>query len=256
LAVRPIEVGAGELGREQRCRGHVRTVRANLPEMTPPISGRGADRAGAHRVDDPDAAKLLVHDGYRAVLDAFVGRELSVAEAAEELRLDLDATLYRVRRLHRAGLLVHSGTRPRAGRPVKLYRAAHDAWFVPFEVLPYADLEETFLELHVAHARMLARAAARALRDSAWSGYRIERGEDGQLWMRGGRADGATIDSAGGAAGPADAMVELRLAPDDAERLNRELVALIERYVALDRSDEGPANRMVTFASVPLEADG
>jgi hypothetical protein len=160
-----------------------------------------------------------------------------------------------VGRLHRAGLLVHSGTRPRAGRPVKLYRAAHEAFFVPFEALPYADLEETFLELHVAHAQILAKAASRALRDSAWSGYRIERGDDGQLWMRGGRADGAAFEGAGGAAGPADAMVELRLAPDDAERLNRELVALLERYLALDRSDEGPPNRAVLFASVPLEAD-
>ncbi|MFO8150233.1 MAG: hypothetical protein R6T93_08050 [Trueperaceae bacterium] len=224
--------------------------------MTHPVSGRSADAGGAHRVDDPEAARLLIDEAYRNVLDAFIGRDRSVGEAAEELRLDLDATLYRVRRLHRVGLLVHSGTRPRAGRPVKLYRAAYEAFFVPFEALPYADLEETFLELHLSNARVMARAAARALRDSAWSGYRIERGDDGQLWMRGGRADGAAFEDAGGAAGPADAMVELRLAPDDAEQLNRELVALIERYIALDRSDEGPANRMVTFASVPLEADG
>jgi DNA-binding Lrp family transcriptional regulator len=223
--------------------------------MTHPVSGRSADAGGAHRVDDPVAARLLIDEAYRNVLDAFIGRDRSVGEAAEELRLDLDATLYRVRRLHRAGLLVHSGTRPRAGRPVKLYRAAHDAFFVPFEALPYADLEETFLELHLAHARVMAKAAARALRDSAWSGYRIERGDDGQLWMRGGRAAGTAYAGAADAAGPADAMVELRLAPDDAERLNREFVVLIERYVALDRSDEGPANRMVTFASVPLEAD-
>jgi len=223
--------------------------------MTHPVSGRAADLGGAHRVDDPEAAKLLVDEAFRTVLGAFIECERSVGEAAEELRLGLDATLYRVRRMHRAGLLVHSGTRPRAGRPVKLYRAAHDAFFVPFEALPYADLEETFLELHLAHARVMAKAAARALRDSAWSGYRIERGDDGQLWMRGGRADGTTYAGAADAAGPADAMVELRLAPDDAERLNREFVALIERYVALDRSDEGPANRMVTFASVPLEAD-
>ena len=222
--------------------------------MTHPDSGRPGG-ARAHRVDDPEAAKLLVDEGYRNVLDAFIGFERSVGEAAAALRLDLDATLYRVRRLHRVGLLVESGTRPRAGRPVKLYRAAHDAFFVPFEALPYADLEETFLDLHLANARVMARAAARALRDSAWSGYRVERGDDGKLWMRGGRADGAAYDGAADTAGPADAMVELRLAPADAERLNRELVALVERYVALDRSDEGPANRMLIVATVPLDAD-
>ncbi len=223
--------------------------------MTQPVSGRRAGVAGTHRVDDPEAARLLVDEGYRNVLDAFIGRERSVGEAAEALGLDLDATLYRVRRLHRAGLLVHSGTRPRAGRPVKLYRAAYEAFFVPFEALPYADLEETFLELHLSNARVMARAAARALRDSAWSGYRIRREDDGKLWMRGGRADGAAYDGAADPAGPADAMVELRLTRADAERLNREFVALIERYLALDRSDEGPPNRMVTFASVPLEGD-
>jgi len=224
--------------------------------MTHPDSGRSIGSGDAHRVGDPEAARLLLDEGYRSVLDAFIGRERSVGEAAEAVRMGLDATLYRVRRLHRAGLLVHSGTRPRAGRAVKLYRAAHDAWFVPFEVLPYADLEETFLELHMVHAQMLARAGARALRDASWSGYRIERDDDGRLWMRGGRADGAALGEAGGAAGPADAMVELRLAPDDAVRLNRELTDLVQRYVALDRSDEGPANRVLLFASVPLEADG
>jgi hypothetical protein len=223
--------------------------------MTRPISGWRASAAGAHRVDDPEAAKLLMRNDYRTILDAFVGRERSVAEAAEAQRLGLDATLYRVRRLHRAGLLVHSGTRPRAGRPVKLYRAAHDAWFVPFEALPYADLEETFLELHVAHARALARAAARALRDSAWSGYRIERDDDGRLGMRGVRADGAAFDGAAAAAGTTDAMVEIRLAPDDALRLNEELAALVQRYVALGRADEGPPNRAVLYASVPLASD-
>jgi hypothetical protein len=50
-------------------------------------------------------------------------------------------------------------------------------------------------------------------------------------------------------------MVELRLAPDDVLRLNQELAALLQRYTALDRSDEGPANRAVLFASVPLEGD-
>lgn len=171
--------------------------------MTHPLSGSSIDATAAHRVTDPDAAKLLVDEGYRTVLDAFIGHERSVSEAAEVLRL---------------------------------------------------DLEETFLELHFANARVMAKAAARALRASGWAGYRIQRGDDGRLWMRGGRADGGTYDSAADAAGPADASVELRHSTDGAERLNSELVALVERYVALDRYDEGPPNRAVLFASVPLEA--
>ena len=223
--------------------------------MTRSPSGRTIDLRDAPRVDDPTAAKLLVDEIFRAVLGAFVGRGRGVAEAAAELRLGLDAALYRVRRLHRAGLLVVVGTRPRAGRPVKLYRAAHDAWFVPFEVLPYADLEETFYELHVAQARSIARATARALRRSAWSGYVVEHEGDGRLGMRGVRADGTRLAPPTVEAGGTDAMVELRLAPADARRLNEELVALLQRYAALDRSGEGPANRIVSYASVPLDAD-
>ncbi len=221
--------------------------------MTRPVSGRVAAVDGAQRVDDPAAAKLLTHEDYRAVLGAFLGRERSVSEAAQELRLGLDATLYRVRRLRQAGLLEVRSSRPRAGRAIKLYRAVHDAWFVPFEALPYADLEETFLELHVAHARTIARAAARALRRSEWSGYRIERNDDGRLWMRGVRMDGNGVGSPAADAGASDAMLELRLTPEDATRLNQELVDLVQRYTDLDRSDEGPPNRIVMFASVPVE---
>ena len=255
LAADLFEAGATDVVCELRCRGHGPTVRATLPEMTRPASGRAASASGAHRVDDPAAAKLLTKEDYRTVLGAFLGRERSVGEAAAELRLGLDETLYRVRRLHQAGLLEVRATRPRAGRAVKLYRAVHDAWFVPFEALPYADLEETFLELHLAHARVIARAAAHALRRSEWSGYRIERLEDGRLWMRGVRADGSGYGSSADDEGATDAMVELRLAPDDARRLNAELTDLVQRYTALDRSDEGPTNRIVLFASVPVEAE-
>ena len=224
--------------------------------MTRPATGRSGADLDAHRVDDPSVAKLLTKEDYRAVLGAFLGRERSVAEAAAELRLDLDATLYRVRRLHQAGLLEVRSVQPRAGRAVKRYRAVHDAWFVPFEALPYADLEETFLELHVGHAHVIARAAAHALQRSEWSGYRIERNEDGRLWMRGVRGDGSGFGIAAVDAGATDAMVELRLTPEDARRLNRELTELVTRYTALDRSDEGPTNRIVMLASVPVEEPG
>ena len=254
VAAELVEAGEGDLVCELRGHGHAHTVRATLPEMTRPDSGRAAGTA-AHRVDDPAAAKLLTQEDYRAVLGVFLGRERSVGEAATELRLGLDATLYRVRRLHQAGLLEVRATRPRAGRPVKLYRAVHDAWFVPFEALPYVDLEETFLELHLAHARVIARAAARALRRFEWSGYRIGRNEDGRLWMRGVRMGGSGFGSPVADAGATDAMLELRLAPEDATRLNRELVELVQRYADLDRSDEGPPNRLLQFASVPFEVE-
>ena len=92
--------------------------------------------------------------------------------------------------------------------------------------------------------------AARWLARSAWTGYRIERNDDGRLWMHGVRGDGSAFGWPG--LGPTDAMLELRFAADDARRLSQEVTALVERYAALDRSDEGPPNLLSWVASVPV----
>lgn len=203
------------------------------------------------RVDDPTVAKLLMDDAYRSVLGAFLGHDRSAGDAARSLGRDLDATLYRVKRLLRHGLLVRVGQRRRAGRPIAVYRSAHERWFVPFHALPYADLEETFRGLHVEHAHALARAAARALHGADWAGYRIERGADGQLWMHGVRDDGTPF--APGDLVATDAAVELHLTPDDARALGAELTALVQRYTGRSRSgDDAPANHLLVVASVPL----
>jgi hypothetical protein len=192
----------------------------------------------------------------REVFGCFLGRDRSVREAAEALGRDLDAVLYRVRRLLAAGLLEVVAVRPRAGRPIKRYRAVEDEWFVPFEVLPYADLEETFLDLHAAHAARAARAAARWLAGRPWTGYRIGTDDAGRMWMRG-AGDDASLSAAprpmGGHEGPMDAGVELRLSADDARALNADLAGLIARYEA--RTGEGPPNRLLLVVSVPLEDD-
>ena len=168
------------MGGEQGGRGHAWRMRAKLPDMTGPSSG-----SIPHRVDDPGAARLLMDETSRSVFGCVLGTDRSVREAADLLDRDLDAVLYRVKRLHAAGLLEVVAVVPRAGRAVRRYRAPHEAWFVPFEVLPYADLEEAFNALHVRTAARAARAAARWLVRSPWAGYLVERGEDGQVWMRG-----------------------------------------------------------------------
>jgi DNA-binding Lrp family transcriptional regulator len=191
----------------------------------------------------------------RDVFGCFLGRTRSVSSAADALGRDLDTVLYRVRRLVATGLLEVAAVEPRAGRPIKLYRAVHDAWFVPYEALPYADLEEAFLDMHVGHATRAARAAARWLADRPWAGYRIGLDEAGRMWMRGAAEDGdqpgATAPRPlGGLDGPLDAGLELRLSPADARSLNADLAALVEDYER--RAEEGPANRLLLVISVPI----
>jgi hypothetical protein len=207
------------------------------------------------RVDDPAAARLLMDATTRDVFGCFLGRTRSVREAADALGRDLDAVLYRVRRLVAAGLLEVAAVQPRAGRPIKRYRAVHDAWFIPFEALPYADLEETFLDLHVAHAARAARAAARWLADRPWAGYRIGLDASGRMGMRGAAQDDDAPDAEapsllGGPDGPMDAGLELRLSPADARSLNADLAALVATYER--RAEAGPANRLLLVISVPI----
>lgn len=225
-------------------------VRAKLPEMTPPASG-----SSPRRIVDPAAARLLMEATTREVFGCFLGRTRSVKEAADALGHDLDAVLYRVRRLVAVGLLEVAAIEPRAGRAIRRYRAAHDDWFVPFEALPYADLEETFLDMHAAHAARAARAAVRWLADRPWAGYRIGVDAAGRMWMRGAAGDDDVHGSdpprmLGGLDGPMDASVDLRLSQEDARSLSADLAALVARYERL--AQDGPANRLLFVVSVPL----
>lgn len=201
--------------------------------------------SGPARVEDPAAARLLVDDRYLGVFGCFLDRDRSVREAADLLGRDLDAVLYRVRRLVGVGLLDVVAVERRPGRPVKRYRAPHPVWFVPFEALPYADLEETYRAMMEVHATRLARAVAAWSSRAPWAGYVIEPRGDGRVELRG------VMDSM--PTGPLDMALNLRLTPEQAAHLNAELVALTQRYAAFETAAGGSAaNRFLLVASVPL----
>jgi hypothetical protein len=197
----------------------------------------------------------------REVFGCFLDRDRSVREAADLLERDLDAVLYRVKRLHAAGLLDVVAVQPRAGRAVRRYRAPHPLWFVPFEALPYADLEETFAAMGRAQVDRAAHASARWLARDPWAGYLIGRGADGQVWLRGTReaptaATSAEPDPAqvGRDDGPLDVALDLRLTRAQCAALNAELWALASKYADLGAVPSGGgANRLLFVVSVPLD---
>ncbi|ADV65723.1 hypothetical protein Deima_0059 [Deinococcus maricopensis DSM 21211] len=86
------------------------------------------------RVTDPGAVRWLQHARVRGVLGAFQGRANTTARAAAALHLDVRVVHRDVGRLLNAGLLRVEREVPRAGRPVRHYRAVADAFFVPFTV--------------------------------------------------------------------------------------------------------------------------
>ncbi len=224
---------------------------------------RSASGSSPHRIEDPAAARLLMDATTREVFGCFLDRDRSVREAADLLERDLDAVLYRVRRLHAAGLLEVVAVQRRAGRPVRRYRAPHPLWFVPFDVLPYADLEETFAAIARAQVDRAARASARWLARTPWAGYLIGRGEDGQVWLRGAReppTSGTSVepDVAQLALedGPLDVSLDLRLTRAQAAELSVALWALVSKYAELGAVPSGAgANRLLFVTSVPLEEE-
>ncbi len=216
-----------------------------------------------HRIDDPVAARLVMDAATREVFGCFLDRDRSVREAADLLERDLDAVLYRVKRLQAAGLLEVVAVQRRAGRPVRRYRAPHPLWFVPFEALPYADLEETFAAMARAQVDRAARASARWLARNPWAGYLIGWGADGQVWLRGTR-EAPTVGTSvqpdpaqlAHDDGPFDVGLDLRLTRAQSAALNAELWALATKYAELGAVPSGGgANRLLFVTSVPLEEE-
>src|SRR5690606_40272162 len=118
-------------------------------------------------------------------LAPFLGRTLSVSEAARETGEKANTTLKRVQRFVEMGLLEVVGERKRAGRPVKLYRTVADVFFVPFEATHSESLEAALAERDAYWEAMLRRnvVRARSERLGTW-GTRFYRDRRGRLQVQ------------------------------------------------------------------------
>lgn len=144
--------------------------------MTEPDSGR------FHTVTDPIQARLLTEPESKEFFKPFLARERSTAEAAGVMSCSLNIMLYRIKTLLRAGLIEVVRERPRKGRPAKVYRSVHDAYFVPFSVTPYATLEERLMVQAEPIFAGLIESYAAALKQNERYGHHIFVGENGAVW--------------------------------------------------------------------------
>ena len=134
-------------------------------------------------VTKPEQARLLSDPESFRFFEPFVACELSATAAAEEVGCTLDTMLYRIKTFLKVGLLEVSRLEKRTGRPIKHYRSVHDAYFIPFDVTPYAELEERMREHHRAQEAVILPATAKLLRDSGLEGYEFYRhGKSGKVW--------------------------------------------------------------------------
>lgn len=199
---------------------------------------------------DPDA---------QMVLRPFLARELTASQAVAETGRDLNAVLYRLRQFVAAGLVRVVREVKRTGRPIKVYRSTHDAYFVPYEFTPFASLEERMLDQLLPHLRERVRSAARRLQEEGVSGQLLYRDESGETWMESAAESEGLADwldprrSVG-----LDFMTHVRLTDAEARRLQEALYETFERFVRGSASEVTPAQpgtRLYDFSVSLLPLD-
>jgi hypothetical protein len=201
-------------------------------------------------------ARFLLDPERIRFLRPFMLAERSTALAAQEVGVSVKDMAYRVKRMAALGLVTCTGQRRRAGRPVRLYRAPN-AFFIPFTSVPEGDLEEMVEALLRGPQRRLVRGLVETLagseRDLHRWGWRLELDREERLSIRPSEdpeGDEPLFRRLLDEGNPALYMANLplRLGHADAKRLQRDLVALVERYDGRDGED----TYMLTMGLTPL----
>lgn len=197
-----------------------------------------------HTVDDPVQARLLTDPKSQAFFRPFLAREATATSAAEELDADLNAVLYRLKTFQAAGLVHVVREIPRHGRPIKVYRSVHDAYFIPYAVTPFATLEERLLQQLTTDARERAKLQAKRLGDAGQSGQRLYRNDLGETWSDAAEGPDSEIDWLSTERSAAiDFWTDVRLSDKEARDIQRFLYETLKRV-----EGRGPA----VAASEPL----
>jgi hypothetical protein len=182
------------------------------------------DQSRAHRISNPAEAAALDHPVRSRLLMACALRDRCLTELSRELGQPLPKLHYHVGRLVDSGLLRPSGIEPRAGRPIRYYRAIAESFLISL-----ADMAEPVSE-------GLARELRRSLAEQA------NRRELSLLYHtdEAGRYRVRLIDPDGqGRRSRAfDYWKVLRLTPEQRVALGTELAAVISRYEASSSGGE------------------
>jgi DNA-binding transcriptional ArsR family regulator len=115
------------------------------------------------RVDDPLQATAFENPLRARVLIACGAEERSLSDLRRLLGVPLPKLHYHVARLLDAKLLTVIRTQPRAGRPVRFYRAVAERFLVPQESLPALPSEAWLAELRRSLHDEIGRAGEVAL---------------------------------------------------------------------------------------------
>jgi hypothetical protein len=208
------------------------------------------DGSSVYRVTNRKQALMLIDHAVVRYLLPFLGEESSAADAARSLDVSLDVLLPRVRRFVDAGVLRQTGEVARKGRPIKLYRAIADEFFVPSSVIELSDarIPDRHYETQMEAAFLAAVDHFAHLAPEI--GLRVYRHDDA-IDVRGAASSGINVPFDSPQAPPV--MREWRtiaLTPARAKRLQGDLL----RVLAEARADHDPAGDsvMLSVRMVPL----
>ena len=202
-------------------------------------------------VEDRRMADLLTDPATLRQLEPFLGRAVSVAQAARETGEKANTVLSRVRRLVAAKVLVEYDRIPRQGRPIKLYRSSADTFFIPFDATSAESLEAALAEREAYWEKLLRENVVRARREhiGAW-GTRIYRDARGRLQIQTAVTPDrnyTTLDLEGPAVLSAW-RERVYLDFEDAKSLQQEMFSLLKRY----QQKEGAQRYIVRLGMAPV----
>ena len=209
-------------------------------------------------ITEPQAVKLLLDNERHNALGAFMHGPCSVKQAAEKLGWSLKTVHDRVRTLLALGLLRVTHLEPRQGRPIKHYEAIADGFFVPFHATAASNFEglitQTLGPGQRAFLKLFAKAGVELIDNPNEAGFRLYAQDDGiniDLTPTAERFDFMDILEPNAPA-LMFTFTPLKLTTEDAKELQREMIALLERY----ENRNGPEHFLAHVGLTPGEWAG
>lgn len=181
-------------------------------------------------VTDPKAAAVLTDPVKLEQFKPFIGRAVSVSEAAEQEGVKLNTMYHWIKRFESLDLIHVVSEQSRNGRAIKRYQAVADTFFVPFGLSPFSTLEEALATLDKRWEHELRRRVVQARQQvvDSW-GYLISRHTSGTLMLESAEAGQAVDFLAEAAPAVLSSWSDLvYLTDEEAKALQRYLRELVE----------------------------
>lgn len=184
-------------------------------------------------IDDPRRARVFTDPKLRRILLWFTRTPKAANEAAIALGMDLRRLHYHLGRLTALGLLREVGQQRRPGRPIRLYRAAGDSFFIAHDAVTKGFGDDLAAELRGSLNARLGLYGGGILFSATAQGA----------------ARGRIVRAPEGVADAFEAWRILRLTPGDLAALRQELNAVLNRFQR--RSGGGGRIYLVNAAAAP-----